>query len=119
MNPTLGLSSNGLSACEKESNCFHSSRVDHDRLKGIDQESLKKLKMTMESMGLEAVETKENYLYYTSKSAIFGFVDDVEFHLTNDGSLQFRSASRVGHSDLGVNEKRIKEILKTALNVQL
>jgi uncharacterized protein (DUF1499 family) len=119
MNPTLGLGSAGLTPCEKESNCFHSSRVKSQSLNNKSKDELNKIRQAMETMGLEAVEINDSYLYFTSKSAIFGFVDDVEFHLTDEGNLQFRSASRVGHSDLGVNEKRINEILKTALNVQL
>jgi uncharacterized protein (DUF1499 family) len=39
------------------------------------------------------------------------FVDDVEFLLDEGKSvIHVRSASRVGHSDLGVNRKRIEAI---------
>ena len=43
-----------------------------------------------------------------------GFVDDIELYKSED-LLHFRSASRVGYSDLGANKKRIlklKDILK-------
>jgi uncharacterized protein (DUF1499 family) len=37
--------------------------------------------------------------------------DDVEFLLRKrEGEIAFRSASRVGHSDMGVNRDRIEEI---------
>jgi uncharacterized protein (DUF1499 family) len=52
-----------------------------------------------------------NYRYYTCKSPIFGFVDDVEtLFLEETKSLHFRSASRVGHSDLGKNKERIEKL---------
>ena len=55
----------------------------------------------------------EGYLHASFESALFGFVDDVEFRL--DGALlQVRSSSRVGYSDLGANRKRV-EALRAAL----
>ena len=53
----------------------------------------------------------ETYLHAEFKSAIFRFVDDVEF-LADEaaGVIHIRSASRVGSSDLGVNRKRVETI---------
>ncbi len=54
----------------------------------------------------------ENYRSYTFTSSLFRFVDDLE--LRNDPeseSVHIRSASRVGHSDMGVNRKRVQSIL--------
>jgi uncharacterized protein (DUF1499 family) len=44
------------------------------------------------------------------RSALFGFVDDVEFHFDPPGVIQVRSASRVGYSDWGVNQERVETI---------
>ena len=42
---------------------------------------------------------------------MFRFVDDVEFLLDDaTGQIYFRSASRVGRSDLGVNRRRMEAI---------
>lgn len=42
---------------------------------------------------------------------IFRFVDDAVFVVDGESkSIHFRSASRVGHSDLGVNRRRMEEI---------
>ncbi len=50
-----------------------------------------------------------NYIHATFASALFGFVDDVEFLL--DGNvIQVRSVSRVGYGDMGVNRNRVEEI---------
>ena len=44
-------------------------------------------------------------------SAIFRFVDDVEFELRpKQEIIAVRSASRVGYSDLGANRRRIESI---------
>ncbi|MBD0265996.1 MAG: DUF1499 domain-containing protein, partial [Tolypothrix sp. Co-bin9] len=52
-----------------------------------------------------------DYLYAEFKSALMGFVDDVEFYLDPKAKvIQVRSASRLGQSDLGVNRKRIETI---------
>jgi len=46
-----------------------------------------------------------------SKSFLFRFVDDVEFVVDAEARVfRFRSASRVGKSDLGVNRKRMARI---------
>lgn len=51
------------------------------------------------------------WLRYEFVSAIVRFVDDVEF-LADDETKQihFRSASRVGYSDLGANRKRMQKL---------
>jgi uncharacterized protein (DUF1499 family) len=42
---------------------------------------------------------------------IFRFVDDVEFYIDERANLiHFRSASRLGYSDMGVNRKRMETI---------
>lgn len=59
----------------------------------------------------EIVESGDGYLRAEEKSRLFGFVDDVEFELQpKRGTIAFRSASRVGYWDLGVNKRRIAEI---------
>ncbi len=56
---------------------------------------------------------RENYLHAEYKIPLMGFIDDVEFYFPEDEKLiHYRSASRVGYSDLGVNKKRIKKIEK-------
>ncbi len=51
------------------------------------------------------------YLHAEFTTKIMRFVDDVEFYFDEKGGLiHYRSASRIGHSDLGVNRKRMQEI---------
>jgi uncharacterized protein (DUF1499 family) len=52
-----------------------------------------------------------HHLKAECRSQVFRFVDDVEF-VFDDGAKQihFRSASRLGYRDFGVNRKRMEEI---------
>ena len=57
------------------------------------------------------VTEQDTYLHIEYRSLIFRFVDDVEFYIDEAAHLiQFRSASRLGHSDMGVNRKRMEGI---------
>ncbi len=59
------------------------------------------------------VTERSGYLHAEFRSRMFGFVDDVEFVLdVPAGVIQVRSASRLGHGDLGVNRRRV-EMLRT------
>ena len=59
----------------------------------------------------ELVQEEAAYLHYEVRSLLFRFVDDVEI-LFDDASktIHFRSASRMGHSDFGVNRRRMEEV---------
>ena len=70
------------------------------------------LKLAIKSMPRSViVKETNNYLGVEFTSQLMGFVDDVEFYFDTDGkSIQVRSASRFGESDLGVNRQRIEQI---------
>ncbi len=54
---------------------------------------------------------QDNYLRAEFRSAIFRFVDDVEFLFSEDHAvIHVRSASRVGYYDFGMNRRRIEDI---------
>lgn len=75
------------------------------------EQPLEKLKQVIEAEFPRAKMcfAEDSYLYYEFTSLIFRFVDDVEFVLIDD-VLHFRSASRVGFSDMGANRKRMEKI---------
>jgi uncharacterized protein (DUF1499 family) len=60
----------------------------------------------------------DHYLHVEFRSRLFGFVDDVEFQFDDEAAvIHFRSASRTGYSDRGVNRQRmtvIEEAYRTA-----
>jgi uncharacterized protein (DUF1499 family) len=56
-------------------------------------------------------ERRDPYLAAEFRSRVFGFTDDVEFLVDADtGLVHFRSASRLGHADMGANRARMEEI---------
>ena len=57
------------------------------------------------------VEEDESYLHYEFTSLLLRFVDDVEFLFDDETkTLHFRSASRTGYGDLGVNRTRMEQV---------
>ncbi|HXV68118.1 MAG TPA: DUF1499 domain-containing protein [Nitrospira sp.] len=57
------------------------------------------------------VEEDESYLHYEFTSLLLRFVDDVEFLFDDQTkTIHFRSASRTGYGDLGVNRQRMEQI---------
>jgi uncharacterized protein (DUF1499 family) len=57
------------------------------------------------------VDEDESYLHYEFTSLLLRFVDDVEFLFDEaTKTIHFRSASRLGHSDFGVNRKRMEQM---------
>jgi len=58
------------------------------------------------------VAERDGYLRAECRSLVFRFVDDVEVEVDSTARVfRFRSASRVGRSDLGVNRKRVMRII--------
>ena len=114
----LGISYGKFTACPSSPNCISSDASD-DTHKTLPfkfnvaanaawhtaRESLIKLPRT------EIITETPDYLHAECTSAVFGFVDDIELHLRpTDKIIAIRSASRLGHSDLGVNRARIETL---------
>ena len=67
----------------------------------------------------EILKNENNYWRGVCRSLIFRFPDDLEILLiqnnkninNSQGKIQLRSSSRFGQSDLGVNKKRIENLL--------
>ena len=114
----LGVKDNRLLQCPNYPNCVCS--FDTDKQHGISpltyQGSLEaakaKLLQVINSMKRTAIiENKNDYIYAEFKSALWGFVDDVEFYFDDQHKvINVRSASRLGKGDLGVNRDRIETI---------
>ena len=110
----LGVKNGKLSPLSKKPNCvstqteFSSKRVAPVKFSGEAAEFMAKVASAMASMpGAVIKQQSENYVYVVFTSKIMRFKDDVEVYLDEEeGLMHFRSASRVGYSDLGVNAKR-------------
>lgn len=63
--------------------------------------------------GTNIIINEKNYIYAVFTTGGMKFKDDVEFYFDEDSNLiHYRSASRVGYSDMGLNKKRFNEIQK-------
>lgn len=109
---TLGVQNNQLAGCPDSPNCVCSfeTRDSHriDPLRG-DLDTVKRAVAQMPRA--EIIREDGNYLYAEFTSRLMGYVDDVEFLADPaSGVVHVRSASRLGHSDLGVNRERVENI---------
>ena len=107
-----------LLSCPKTPNCVFSQAKDpqnyidpltfSDSLK-LAKEYLFQVLVSME--GAKVVFQNQSYWRVEFTSKWWKFIDDVEFYFTDYGSLiHFRSASRTGYWDLGVNRRRMEKI---------
>jgi uncharacterized protein (DUF1499 family) len=111
------LSIGQFASCPKKPNCVstkNSTASNYSQpiyYKGTYTNAKKDLLITINSFGSAKVKKELNqFLHVEFKSNFFRFVDDVEFYLNEPGVIHFRSASRLGHSDFGVNRKRMESI---------
>ena len=82
------------------------------------EEARERLISVIHSMKRSEIVTAESkYVHATFHSALFRFVDDVEFSFDDQEKIiHVRSASRMGYSDLGVNRRRVEEIRRRFKN---
>ena len=67
--------------------------------------------MLDDDAGIDITASNERYIRAVATTRILRFKDDVEFLLDREtGTIQVRSASRIGYSDLGKNRKRMDAI---------
>ena len=114
----IGLIDGKLAACPLSPNCVSTQtdqvekRMQPISFAGSTKEAMLRLKEVIESMPRTRFITQtDNYLHVEFRSLLLRFVDDVEFLIDSDQKqIHFRSASRVGHSDLGVNRARMNQL---------
>jgi len=111
----LGVNEGRLAACPDSPNCV-STQADVERhaiepvaFTGSADKAIDAIKSALERMPrTRIIEERDDYLHAEATSLLFRFVDDVEFFVNQEqGLIHFRSASRLGRSDLGVNRARI------------
>ena len=124
MNKTMGLnkgttiSMRQLASCPSSPNCVSTQAQDaghaiapfrYRKSRAEGKEALKEVIRSLPRTKL--VEEDETYLHYEVTSLLFRFVDDVEFLFDDDTkTIHFRSASRTGYGDLGVNRARMEQV---------
>jgi uncharacterized protein (DUF1499 family) len=121
----LGVSDAGLAACPSSPNCVSSDapdaahRVEAFALAAAPEAAWRVIREEVARLPRTTVIAETaSYLHAECASALFGFVDDLEFQLRAPANIvAIRSASRLGYSDLGVNRKRV-EGLREALRAR-
>ncbi len=119
--PKLGIENGQLTQCPTTPNCVNSQAKDKKHYiepiltTGTPLEVRTHiLKILNKTKSSKIIVTKNNYIRAEFTSKMFRFVDDVEFYFPDtklkEMTIHIRSASRVGHSDLGANRKRIEHI---------
>jgi len=111
----LGVSGSELAPCPSSPNCVSSDAVDDThktpplRLAVTPAEAWEAAEQAVKALPrTRIVQRTEDYLHAECRSALFGFVDDLELQLRPAaGIIAVRSASRLGYWDFGVNRRRI------------
>lgn len=104
---------NPLPACPDTPNCMRTATLMESDSTAVMRALLKVL-----NEEAETVESNEDSLSIDAvyRIPVFGWRDDVTIQLKDETAnktiLFIRSASREGYSDLGVNNRRVKRILK-------
>ena len=126
--PELGVSNGRLSECPGSPNCvcsmteledFAMEPIPFSDSANSPEDELSRLKQIIagEFPRSNLLSSEDNYLRYEFRSFVFRFVDDVEFLAVPEEKLiHFRSASRVGKSDLGQNRRRMERIKQLMSN---
>lgn len=107
-----------LPPCPSSPNCVSTHATDeghaikpfhYQKPRAEAKEALKAIIATVPRTKL--VDEDESYLHYEFTSLLLRFVDDVEFLFDETTkTVHFRSASRTGYSDLGVNRQRMEQV---------
>jgi uncharacterized protein (DUF1499 family) len=116
--PNLGITDGKLSPCPDSPNCVSSQSSDNKhfieplRYEGTEQKAMEQLIDVIQVMKrCRIITIGDHYVHAEFTSAIFRFVDDVEFYFDSEAKvIHIRSASRIGYSDLGVNRQRMEKI---------
>ncbi len=114
----IGVKNGLLKACPNSPNCISTQsddpihKFDPLTYTGNKEEAMQKLVKIIKSMERTKIITETDiYLYAEFTSKLMHFVDDVEFYIDDPKKIiHFRSASRLGYSDMGVNRKRMEDI---------
>ena len=117
-NGPVGLVEGRLRPCPSSPNCVCSQdedaghQIEPLRFAGPPREAWERLHdLVLKLPRTRVVSREDRYLHVEFTTLLMRFVDDVEFLLDKTTSvIHVRSASRIGHSDLGANRKRIEAI---------
>lgn len=115
----VGMVDGRLRPCPSPSNCVCSEDEGESSIAGFPitgdaEATFQSLVGFLEEEGEGKVELRslsKGYIHAVYLTPVLGFADDVEFRLDRETqTIQVRSASRIGRSDLGANRARIEDL---------
>jgi uncharacterized protein (DUF1499 family) len=115
---TLGAPGGKFAPCPDRPNCVSSQAQDAAHaiaplaFEGDPAKAMARLVDAIRAMpGSTIIVLRSDYLHAEFASALWGFVDDVQFTIVPGATaIAVRSASRLGYGDFGVNRKRVEAI---------
>ena len=115
-----GMINNKFKPCPKTPNCVSTMAPKEDKKHFItpisynssQEEAVEKMIQIINSLKGTTITVKDiNYIHAIFSTKLLRFKDDVEFYFDDSSKLiHFKSASRIGSSDLGTNRKRMEKI---------
>lgn len=117
----VGVNNGLLNPCPDLYNCVCSQYTSHKRhyltpwkYKGSPDETIPIIsKVLTEESQIEIIKRTDNYIHAEVTVPVFGFIDDLEFLISEEKRvLHFRSASRLGTWDFGLNKFRLQKLKK-------
>ena len=116
--PVLGVTEGQLSPIDKKPNNVSSQTNVPEKhvapliMKGSLANTMQALVTASTQYGnVTIIEQSDNYLYVVFSTSLMKYRDDVEFYIDEaNKEVHFRSASRAGYSDMGLNRERYNKI---------
>ena len=123
----VDVSGTAIAGCPDKPNCVSTEaeskkhRIEPFRVKGDLPKSWPQIQKVVEGQSRTTIIAKTDvYLHAEIRSLLFRFVDDLELLLNPDsGIVAVRSAARTGHSDFGVNRRRVEGLRETLFEAGL
>lgn len=116
----IGVKSDQFKACPSSPNCISTQAAEDDKkhympaltYTGTMEAAKTKLVGIVNDMERTTItENSGTYIHSEFMTPTMKFVDDVEFYFDDvNKKIHFRSASRKGYSDMGLNRKRMEAI---------
>jgi uncharacterized protein (DUF1499 family) len=122
----VGLAATLLAPCPSKPNCVSTLATDRQhaiapiRYATSAHDARERLLRILRSMPRTSIVASDDHTIRAEfRTALFRFVDDGVFVIDDaTKTIHFRSASRVGHSDLGVNRRRMESIREAFQSAQ-
>ena len=122
----IGVRAGKLAPCPESHNCVSTQAEDAEHAinpiafsEPLEQVQDRMMTILNTIPRTKVIVNEPGYIYAEFKTAIMMYTDDVEFWFDEDaGLIHFRSASRLGYSDMGLNKRRMESIRHQYMQVE-